>query len=471
MKKILLLSLLFFVKFYGQSSWQGVANPIGASITPSSTKPKYNKNAVVGYGLNDTPVIAYIDQNNKIAVKAFYNGTGWITIGNAANITTNNVTNIDLEIHPVTKEVFIVYSDGGSSPANRPIVKKYNGSGWDTVGGGYVATTASIINDIEFDKNNVLTIAYLANPGSLNVKRYDTAWNIIGYGDIGTATTQVASARVDLDFNASNQPYVLYWDTVGISNAPGHYLTKFNGTTWEYIGNSRVNPSSSGSDYRLAVVGDIPWLSYAEGTAVKILNYNGGWNVIPTAASVSGDGNDHVEIESYGTNLYVGYQQIFYPVSSVSYALKTYDTVNGTWAGTVIGNSFIYNNPTTDRILHNTPSFALSSTNMPMVVYASGTNTAMAYYYGPTNFLSVEDFNASGLSMFPNPVLDHVSIANNNNVQISAYAVVDLNGRTLVTKKYDANSNLIDLTNLKKGIYFIQLQTEKGTLSKKISKD
>lgn len=88
-----------------------------------------------------------------------------------------------------------------------------------------------------------------------------------------------------------------------------------------------------------------------------------------------------------------------------------------------------------------------------------------------STMLSVDDFNTSGLSMFPNPVLDHVSIANNNNMQISTYAVVDLNGRTLVTKKYDANSNLIDLTNLKKGIYFIQLETEKGILSKKISKD
>lgn len=87
-----------------------------------------------------------------------------------------------------------------------------------------------------------------------------------------------------------------------------------------------------------------------------------------------------------------------------------------------------------------------------------------------STMLSVDDFNASGLSMFPNPVLDHVSIANNN-VKINTYAVVDSNGRTLISKKYNANNNLIDLSSLAKGIYFIQLETEKGTLSKKIIKE
>lgn len=85
--------------------------------------------------------------------------------------------------------------------------------------------------------------------------------------------------------------------------------------------------------------------------------------------------------------------------------------------------------------------------------------------------LSVQDFNKSGLSMFPNPVLDHVSIANNENIQINTYEVVDINGRKLINKKYDPNNNLIDLSNLTKGIYFIQLDTEKGILSKKIIKE
>ena len=91
--------------------------------------------------------------------------------------------------------------------------------------------------------------------------------------------------------------------------------------------------------------------------------------------------------------------------------------------------------------------------------------------FSVSTVLSVEDFNKSGLSMFPNPVLDHVSIANNVNIQINTYSVVDLNGRILMNKKYDANDNTIDLTSLTKGIYFIQLETEKGTLSKKIIKE
>ncbi|RXR21195.1 T9SS type A sorting domain-containing protein [Flavobacterium amnicola] len=83
--------------------------------------------------------------------------------------------------------------------------------------------------------------------------------------------------------------------------------------------------------------------------------------------------------------------------------------------------------------------------------------------------LSVEDFNKSNLLLYPNPVLDYISIQNPDNISITNYSVLDINGRILHTNTL-SNDSLINLSSLTKGIYIIQLETEKGVLTKKIIK-
>lgn len=85
--------------------------------------------------------------------------------------------------------------------------------------------------------------------------------------------------------------------------------------------------------------------------------------------------------------------------------------------------------------------------------------------------LSVNEFEKSGLQIYPNPVLDHITLQNPDNIQINNYSVMDMNGRVLLSKPYSISDNTIDLTSLYKGIYFIVLDSEKGALSKKIIKE
>lgn len=91
--------------------------------------------------------------------------------------------------------------------------------------------------------------------------------------------------------------------------------------------------------------------------------------------------------------------------------------------------------------------------------------------FSVSTVLSVKDFNKSGLLMYPNPVLDYITIENPENIQIKDYSVLDINGRVLVSKFYNATIEVIDLSNLTAGIYFINLNTEKGILSKKIIRE
>lgn len=85
--------------------------------------------------------------------------------------------------------------------------------------------------------------------------------------------------------------------------------------------------------------------------------------------------------------------------------------------------------------------------------------------------LSVNEFEKSGLQMYPNPVLDFITLQNPENIKINNYSVLDMNGRVLLSKPYSVSNEVIDLSSLSKGIYFIQLDSEKGTLSKKIIKE
>ena len=387
MKKIILtiFVVLGLQTVLGQNSWQNLSSPLGTglSVSPIDT---YNKNAIVKHGLNDTPVMLYIGSDNKINVKAFTNGIGWQSIGNVTNITTNNVTNIDMEIHPVTKEVFIVYSDAGSTPANRPIVKKYNGNNtWSTIGGDYLASTTSIINDINFDKNNEVCVAYIANPGSLNLKRFSSNnWNSVGISNIGT--TSVSSNRnLDLEFSDSNIPYIVYFDSVGINNLPGYYLTRFFNNNWEYVNNSRIF-NGDATEPRLAIVGEGIWVAYQTGVHVALGFYNNGWQITSQYVASSSDGVDTHEIEKYGTNLYIGYLEILAQVQKIPYQIKKYNTLNNTYDTSTL-NSLIYNNPTSNRVLFVVPSISLSSQELPIVGYSDTySNTTMAYYYGSNNF-------------------------------------------------------------------------------------
>lgn len=84
--------------------------------------------------------------------------------------------------------------------------------------------------------------------------------------------------------------------------------------------------------------------------------------------------------------------------------------------------------------------------------------------------LSVAQFEKFGLNFYPNPVLNYITIQNPENIQINNYTVIDLNGRALQNNVLQ-NNNLIDLSSLSKGIYMIQLDTEKGILTKKIIKE
>ncbi|ESU24820.1 hypothetical protein FEDK69T_03730 [Flavobacterium enshiense DK69] len=98
-------------------------------------------------------------------------------------------------------------------------------------------------------------------------------------------------------------------------------------------------------------------------------------------------------------------------------------------------------------------------------VKATNTDTLL----GTEAFTSVE---SSKLSVYPNPVNDIVTISNAENLQINKVAVTDVNGRTVKTLEFGGvTETQINVSDLNSGIYFMSIDTNEGTATKKIIKN
>lgn len=79
--------------------------------------------------------------------------------------------------------------------------------------------------------------------------------------------------------------------------------------------------------------------------------------------------------------------------------------------------------------------------------------------------LSVNDYELTGISIFPNPVKDVLTIESVNTIEGSE--LYTINGKLIASY---SNTTKIDFTSLPKGVYLLKIKTAIGTEVKKIIK-
>jgi len=86
------------------------------------------------------------------------------------------------------------------------------------------------------------------------------------------------------------------------------------------------------------------------------------------------------------------------------------------------------------------------------------------------HILATDTFNQINVITYPNPVKDIVYIEVPDTFHITSITLLDLQG-CIFPFSTDANSTIsIDVSHLKSGVYFLQLETSKGVVNKKILK-
>lgn len=79
------------------------------------------------------------------------------------------------------------------------------------------------------------------------------------------------------------------------------------------------------------------------------------------------------------------------------------------------------------------------------------------------------DFN-SAITISPNPMKNTISISNDSDAVLSSIEIVDLNGK-IVKKVTGDLANQINVSNLSSGVYFVTINSDKGTVTKKVIKE
>lgn len=184
--------------------------------------------------------------------------------------------------------------------------------------------------------------------------------------------------------------------------------------------------------------------------------------------------------------------------------LLEYVTINNTLITTFDGSNcgvlqlFCENNPnlTSINVKNNTFSysdpdllfFAFKISNNPMlqsICVDSGEQNNLAYFnyntsgnvivYGgnncnvPLQIMSTESFVNNEAILFPNPVKNELKFSFKNTVLIDNIFIYNTLGQ--LVKQFNGNQNVINLSDLKTGYYYIEFISDKGKVNKKFIKE
>jgi len=139
--------------------------------------------------------------------------------------------------------------------------------------------------------------------------------------------------------------------------------------------------------------------------------------------------------------------------------VRTIAGFNGTWGGCSNGIG------TNAQFLH--PEGLVINPTGDIYVADTGSHTIRKI----SNLLSTNENNIENqIKISPNPAKDNITF-HFNDFTTATITILDMNGRVLHKNSIAENNTTIDISNLSKGFYLIQVITNKGSISKKIIKE
>lgn len=212
---------------------------------------------------------------------------------------------------------------------------------------------------------------------------------------------------------------------------------------------------------------------------VRIYKYNGTTNTYVFNASVTGESNS----DRFGTSVALSDDGKFLGIgapfndSSGTSSGKAYlyeNTSGNTWSAV----SGIFNNSNTTADLagssvslsDNGALFSIGAFNAANPIN-SNSNTGIVRVFVDSSLLNVKDteFDTT-LVVYPNPVIDYLAISSTDNIRMTSIKLYDVTGRIVYQKTNSSTETRINLSNLKTGMYMLELNSDKKTVIRKIIK-
>ncbi len=306
-----------------------------------------------------TPYVAYRDGSNDVSVMKF-NGTGWDSVGgNITPVSWGMAYDVSLALDS-SDTPYVAYRDPGNG--NVGSVYKFNGTSWDLISGasGFPSGVAIGGISLAFDSNDDLYMSYDdgANSGATVIKYNGTSWSTVGSAGFSAGSIDITS----LAFDSSNTLYVAYDDGANIQRAT---VMKFNGTSWETVGSAGFSDTNAEYISLALDSSDTPYVAFRCGNDDKanVMKFNGtSWeNVGPVGLSTGAANYTSLAFDSSDTP-YITYNE------SGAKLMK----FNGT-AWETVGDE-----PSFSAGAAYYTSLAIDSSNTAYVIYSDGTNGSKA---------------------------------------------------------------------------------------------
>jgi Secretion system C-terminal sorting domain len=161
------------------------------------------------------------------------------------------------------------------------------------------------------------------------------------------------------------------------------------------------------------------------------------------------------------------------PITTVPMAFRVVTNTTNTATGvnvltTKTGvNNLTYISETLDFTPATTGNYYIGfHNNTPAATTATTNNFIFIDTFNVASSLSNDKFDATSVSLFPNPATDILNVTGVDG--ITSLVINDINGRTIKTVN---NASSINVSDLNTGVYFINIATENGNITKKFMKN
>ena len=412
--------------------------------------------------VNGQPYVAFNDIQYGFAVCVMtYDGTSWQYVGNPGfSAGSADLLSGSIAISP-SGQPYVAFNDDQFHPDGRLTVMKFNGSIWDTVGHSGFSSGDVWDLSLAFSLSGEPYVAYgdKGTSWNLTVKKFDgTSWVNVG----SPGFSEGGATYPSLSFNpSSGQAYVGYRD---FGNNRKATVMKYDGTNWVNIGSPGF--SSSAVYYTsLSFSPDTePFLAYSDsGYSLKttVMKFNGASWVNVGNSGFSGGRADY---QSLAFNL-AGDPVVAFSDYSNSQKSTVMKFTGTDWVN--VGN------PGFSSTSASYTSLAFSQPGVPYVAYienyGTGSVTVMKY---DSVFVGIEEQNESGLSIYPNPSSESVTIdLKNLSGNIACIEIDDFKGSRVLEIQTIEKKVVLDVANYPSGLYLVKIKTESSIRIGKFCKD
>lgn len=475
-------NVYLFVKEYGSPAiyrydsqikqWERLPSPMDAIAYDGSIAVDNQGVVYIAYALIGDQQYDYDD---IIVVKKFENNQ-WVDYGNIGR--TGCIPKLAIDNNNIVYLGFKDYSEN-----SRFFVYKFVNNDWQRIGNDISSGTWA---KMTVDKNGTPYVSWVDTYAGnlLNVsKNADDIWMKVG-GDAVSSDVAVYYYQ-DLIIDNDDNIYVAY------STYPDNSLAAFryNGSTWESLGEDIANGPIRGVDVALDEEGSL-YVTFSDmnmENRLSVMKFDGeNWSYVGQRG-FSEPGDSYLSMLMLYNTPCVFYTDVLegnkasamhfrsnnflYPPQALTAELINGNDVLITWEAPENMNPISYNIYRNDAIIGDTDELSYTDEDLASgihrytltAVYEEGESAAA----GPVSVeitLAITENNIVAFVIYPNPADDIITIESVKEAEVIFYSI---NGQMISQQNINEGINTIDISEFDAGIYFVNVN---GTMVKIVKK-